>query len=134
LTRERHANQVIESVKKKTQKYTQKLAGKNATIGKVICGDFNTKPNSSLIKIFRKSLGLSTVFGDVKYTFWHYFPLFLGINAKYKRTVDYVLYSDNLEVIKKLEGPKDEVVGDKGLLSEQFPSDHLDLYCEFAIR
>jgi len=51
-----------------------------------------------------------------------------------KNTFDYVFHSENLWLVQKIGPPLKEKLRDDGLLSQEFPSDHLSLYCTLSFK
>lgn len=124
---------------KQTQESTKELeecSAKYSKEGKVITvigGDFNARPDSETVKEFllNQTLNLKSVFHDEPYTMFQ----MVGDNEyRVKTVIDHVLYSDNLHLTHKIEAPAEGSVGEDGLLSPGFPSDHLSLYCSFTFR
>lgn len=63
------------------------------------------------------------------------FPLFTTKTQFYKKTIDYIFFSNKLKVHKILKLPSEEDVNkEKFLPSAEFPSDHLKLYAEFYFK
>lgn len=63
------------------------------------------------------------------------FPLFTTKTQFYKKTIDYIFFSNQLKVHKILRLPNEEEVNkEKFLPSADFPSDHLKLYAEFYFK
>ena len=61
-------------------------------------------------------------------------PAFTSRTKYFKKTIDYIFFSNNLKVKKILKLPHDyEVDKEKYLPSKDFPSDHLKLYSEFEL-
>ena len=59
-------------------------------------------------------------------------PAFTSRTKYYKKTIDYIFFSDNLHLKKILKLPNTyEVDKEKFLPSKEFPSDHLKLFAEF---
>lgn len=53
----------------------------------------------------------------------------------FRNTIDYIFYSNNLELIKILRMPEREELSKEGFLpSKKFPSDHIKLFSEFKIK
>ena len=137
--RKRQAAQLVAHLERKKQEYSKLLGGKQEKICTIVCGDLNDYPNSLPIQEFRssKDLDLKSAFDDAKFTVYRIFPIIpklFSIGIPYKGTVDFILHSGNLVVTKKAEDPTDEEVGNKGLPSSQYPSDHLSLFCEVAFK
>ena len=61
-------------------------------------------------------------------------PLFTSRTKFYKRTIDYIFFSKNLQLNKIIRLPKYyNVDKEKFLPSKEYPSDHLKLFAEFSI-
>ena len=61
-------------------------------------------------------------------------PLFTSRTKFYKRTIDYIFFSKNVQINKILKLPKYyNVDKEKYLPSKEYPSDHLKLFAEFSI-
>ena len=61
-------------------------------------------------------------------------PLFTSRTKFYKRTIDYIFFSKNIQINKILKLPKYyNVDKEKYLPSKEYPSDHLKLFAEFSI-
>ena len=138
----------------------------------LILGDFNSEPNSQLIKLFyykkllkseknndlmfgkgnKKEIDLNTLYlceeisdkFNFKSAYQNYakerkyegefykHPAFTSRTKYFKKTIDYIFFSNNLKLRKILKLPHSyEVDKEKFLPSKQFPSDHLKLYAEF---
>jgi len=131
LVRLHQARQLIEVIENKKQKCMD-LGYAKENIFIVVCGDFNTNPESEPVQEFlqHKDFNLKSVFDDFEYTLFQTY----GDNVwTSKEVVDFVMHSDSLNVTKR-SGPQDSSkVGEKGLLSSEFPSDHLSLFCELSL-
>jgi len=61
-------------------------------------------------------------------------PEFTSRTKYFKKTIDYIFFSNNLRIRKILKLPHNyEVDKEKFLPSKEFPSDHIKLYAEFEI-
>ena len=61
-------------------------------------------------------------------------PLFTSRTKFYKRTIDYIFFSRNIQISKILKLPQYfNVDKEKFLPSKEFPSDHLKLFAEFSL-
>ena len=61
-------------------------------------------------------------------------PLFTSRTKFYKRTIDYIFFSKNIQINKILRLPKYyNVDKEKFLPSKEYPSDHLKLFAEFSL-
>ena len=59
-------------------------------------------------------------------------PVFTSRTKYFKKTIDYIFFSDNLKLRKILKLPNSyEVDKEKFLPSKEFPSDHLKLFAQF---
>ena len=139
----------------------------------LIMGDFNSEPNSKLIKLFyynkflkeesndnlmigknnkKENIDINTlylceeIYNKFKFNSAYQFyskqkiydgefmrhPAFTSRTKYFKKTIDYIFFSDNLHLKKILKLPNSyEVDKEKFLPSKEFPSDHLKLYAEF---
>jgi len=130
-TRLRQAKQIVEAIEKKQKKCLEILGQKKENIFVIVCGDFNdhpgTKPTEEFLK--RRELGLKSAYHDTEYTLFQMY----GFNEyTLKSVVDYVMYSDNLILTKKMNPTEPDRIGPDGLLAKEYPSDHLSLFCELA--
>ena len=141
----------------------------------LILGDFNSEPNSQLIKLFyykkflkseknndlmvgkgrKTEIDLNTLYlceeicnkFNFKSAYQNYtkerkyegefykHPAFTSRTKYFKKTIDYIFFSDNLKLRKILKLPHGyEVDKEQFLPSKQFPSDHLKLYAEFFMK
>jgi len=129
----RQAKQIIEAIEKKKQLCLELLGQKKENIFVIVCGDFNDNPGAKPTEEFlsHKELSLKSAYHDAEYTLFQMY----GYNEyTLKSVVDYVMYSDNLVLTKKLSPPEEGKIGKDGLLDKEFPSDHLPLFCEFAFQ
>ena len=103
---------------------------KNLKINKIIiCGDFNTNPNSYCIKQVLDNK-FNSVFNlnndNENYT--------MSIDSEKegikKLKFDYIFINNNIEIVNKLL-PSEFLDFEKGIPNEKFPSDHLYLFTEF---
>ena len=140
----------------------------------IILGDFNSEPNSKLIKLFyynkflrsesddnlmvgktkKINIDLNTlylceeIYNKFKFnSAYQYYskqkiydgefkrhPAFTSRTKYFKKTIDYIFFSDNLHLKKILKLPNSyEVDKERFLPSKEFPSDHLKLYAEFLM-
>jgi mRNA deadenylase 3'-5' endonuclease subunit Ccr4 len=61
-------------------------------------------------------------------------PLFTSRTKFYKRTIDYIFFSKNVQINKILKLPRYyNVDKEKFLPSKEYPSDHLKLFAEFSV-
>lgn len=116
---------------------TKFLNEKNLDIPIIICGDFNSLPDSSAYELMLKgksklqntelihSLNLSSSFEKE--------PKFTNFTPDFKGTLDYIFYNSKLKVSKNLETTKEEEIKTIGLPNDFYPSDHISLYCEFNL-
>ena len=128
----RQAKQLIEAIEKQKEKCWSLAENKEKSVIVIVCGDFNDHPENAPTQEFLKNpqISMKSAFIDEPYTLNQMY----GYNEYWlKSVVDYVLYSDNLVLSRKIKPPAEGKVGPDGLLSENFPSDHLSLYCEFVL-
>ena len=141
----------------------------------LILGDFNSEPNSQIIKLFyynkflkngasndlmigkgkKENIDLNTLYlcEEIYNTFkfnsayqnysknriyngeFYKHPAFTSRTKYFKRTIDYIFFSNDLKLKKILKIPHGyEVNKEKFLPSKDFPSDHLKLYAEFLVE
>ena len=61
-------------------------------------------------------------------------PAFTSRTKYFKKTIDYIFFSNNLQIRKIKKLPHDfEVDKEKFLPSQDFPSDHIKLFAEFYL-
>eukprot|EP00884_Botryococcus_braunii_P001983 jgi/Botrbrau1/11786/Bobra.0195s0110.1 len=115
----------------------------------IICGDFNTTPNTAPCKVMEESrLGLISLWGvdtispaaggvngvaepeDI-YTTWKF-----RSDGEVKRIIDYIWFSNDprLQPVSRWGIPHPAEIGYDGLPSAQYPSDHLSVVCDFEIQ
>ena len=145
---------------------------KNQKNNILIMGDFNSEPNSKIIKLFYYDKFLKSetnndamtekekkvkidlnnlriceeIFNKFKFNsaYQNYskekiydgefmkHPAFTSRTKYFKKTIDYIFFSDNLKLRKILKLPNSyEVDKEKFLPSKEFPSDHLKLFAQF---
>mmetsp|Transcript_61652 Transcript_61652/g.71735 ORF Transcript_61652/g.71735 Transcript_61652/m.71735 type:complete len:307 (-) Transcript_61652:129-1049(-) len=123
------AKEILQVIEKKRDKCVDLLGENKGNLAVIVCGDFNDVPSSLATQEFlnHKELALKNPFSDVPFTLYQKF----GDNLA-KSTYDYILHTDNLKVMKTISPPNPEKLRDDGLLSREYPSDHLSLYCELA--
>jgi len=131
-TRVRQASQIMEVMENKRQKCLNQLGAKEENVISLVCGDFNDSPNSAPVHEFlkNKEIGFKGAFDTEPYTL---FQKYGSRDYIIKSVLDHVLYSKNLVLTKKISPPEEELVEEKGLVCENFPSDHLSLFAEFSL-
>ena len=148
---------------------------KNQKNNVLIMGDFNSDPNSNIIKLFyynkflniesknglvvgkgkKENIDLNTlylceeIYNKFKFNSayqkyskekiyegeFNKHPAFTSRTKYFKKTIDYIFFSNNLTLRKILKLPYSyEVDKEKFLPSKEFPSDHLKLYAEFFLH
>jgi len=90
----------------------------------IIALDMNAEPTSESYAILSSSY---------KSVFEPKFTTFKIRQHKVCRTIDYILYCRNVDVISKNNLPTEEEIGENGLPNQYHPSDHLDLMATFRI-
>ena len=141
----------------------------------LIMGDFNSEPNSQIIKLFyynkflknganndlmvgkgkKVDIDLNTlylceeIYNEFKFNSayqnyskerlykgeFYKHPAFTSRTKYFKKTIDYIFFSNDLKIRKILKLPRGyEVDKEKFLPSKEFPSDHLKLYAEFLME
>lgn len=131
-TRLRQVRQIMDAVEKKRNHCLKELGANENNSITLVCGDFNEGPKEPAAQEFLKykEIGLKSAFEDEPYTL---FQTYGSSNYLIKSTVDHILYSKNLQLTKKIGAPAEGVVGENGLISKNFPSDHLSLFAEFSL-
>jgi len=94
-------------------------------VGIVLCGDFNAEPKSETTKTIIEWGKVINSHEDLLFTLYQLLP------TEKCKTLDYLYHSRELTVIETLSMPTKEEVGQAGLPSELYPSDHLSLYAKF---
>lgn len=123
------AKDILQVVEKKKEKCLELLGDNKSNLAVIVCGDFNEVPTGDAAQEFlnHKELALKNPFTDVPFTLYQTFGDYLA-----KQSIDYLLHTENLKVTKKISHPEQEKLRKDGLLSLEYPSDHLSLYCELA--
>jgi len=123
------AKEILQVIEKKREKCLELLGENKNNLAVLVCGDFNDVPTSPAAQEFlsHKELALKNPFADVPFTLFQTYGTYLV-----KLPVDFILHTENLKVTKKITHPDDEKLRKDGLLSLEYPSDHLSLYCELA--
>lgn len=81
-------------------------------------------------QIIKKSLEINE--NDLNYTENH--PQFTNFTGKFCGNIDYIFYSQNLQVLKILQLiSKEDLKNETSLPSLKYPSDHLKIYAEFIL-
>ena len=93
--------------------------------GILLCGDFNTEPDSESINLIQTTKIFKSAFEGESFT------TFKLREKELCRVIDYIWYTDNLSLVEKLSMPTKLEIGEFGLPSKSYPSDHLSLYCKF---
>lgn len=119
------------------EKISEYLNERKLDIPVIICGDFNSLPDSHAYEFmkngitkyeklyFSHSLELSSSFEKE--------PKFTNFTPDFKGTLDYIFYNSQLKVSKILEITTEDQIKTIGLPNSEYPSDHLSLYCEFNL-
>ena len=82
-------------------------------------------------QIFKKNLEVNE--NDINYTDNH--PQFTNFTRKFCGNIDYIFYSQNLNLSKILKlVTREELENQTSLPSLKYPSDHLKIYAEFLIK
>eukprot|EP00475_Leptophrys_vorax_P042049 TRINITY_DN79368_c0_g1_i1.p1 TRINITY_DN79368_c0_g1~~TRINITY_DN79368_c0_g1_i1.p1 ORF type:complete len:498 (-),score=65.16 TRINITY_DN79368_c0_g1_i1:88-1581(-) len=109
--------------------------------GVIVCGDFNSTPDSAVYRLISASTDEGTCDLDIcdqsvvlRSAYNHYRgeePPFTNYTATFKGCLDYMWFSvDSFEPVHVSELPTEEELG-SCLPNEKHGSDHLPLYCEF---
>ena len=99
----------------------------------ILCGDFNTGPDSECIKIMIKN-GFKSVFENEEKDNNKYTMVIDTMDEGIKKLkFDYIFISDNINVINKIM-PIEYLNFEKGIPNENFPSDHIFLQTEFNLN
>lgn len=125
-TRNIQIGQLLESLKQKVKIFKSRFGEENISV--VLSGDFNDEPDSTCVKSVldnKSGLELHSVYEDASFT------TFKIREKEFKRVIDYIFYSSNLELVERLSLPTVEDIGNSGLPNKEFPSDHLSLYSSF---
>lgn len=99
-----------------------------------LCQFYDFKSAYGEYKIINKGSIFSRDFTDVKnkYNYYDFHPEYTNYTENFKNTIDYILFSKNLRLVKILKLPdKNELCKEHYLPSSIFPSDHIKLYSEF---
>jgi mRNA deadenylase 3'-5' endonuclease subunit Ccr4 len=127
------------------ENYLRKLKDYNCD-SLILCGDFNTEPDSEslsyllnykLMGKFEKFVSSYNLFDKNEKDFLEC-STFKIREKEYYRVIDYIFYAGNIKLNKVINIPNknsDEWkhILDKGLPSEEFPSDHHYLGIEFSL-
>ena len=99
----------------------------------ILCGDFNTGPDSECIKIMIKN-GFKSIFENEEKDNNKYTMVIDTMDEGIKKLkFDYIFVSDNINIIKKIM-PIEYLDFEKGIPNENFPSDHIFLQTEFNLN
>jgi mRNA deadenylase 3'-5' endonuclease subunit Ccr4 len=83
-------------------------------------------------KLYNKSSFFGKNGGEKKLDYYEYHPDYTNYTENFKNTLDYILFSKNLRLVKILKLPdKHELCKEHFLPSSLFPSDHIKLFSEF---
>ncbi len=105
---------------------------KDSVVAVVLAGDLNTEPHSETIKLI---LDAKYYKFNSAYTHEGLFTTFKIRDKEYCRTIDYIWYdSTSLELLESKKTLSKEEIGENGLPSEKFPSDHLLLFSKFEFK
>lgn len=128
--------QVTELVKLLSNRVEERTIGKEGAsgesgdVGIVVCGDFNDLPHSPVVHAMTSHpLGFRSAYPlNEGFTTWKF-----RTEGQKKAMIDYIWYAEGrglvLEGITQLPGA--EEIGENGLPSEKYPSDHLALVADF---
>ncbi|XP_017767786.1 PREDICTED: nocturnin isoform X2 [Nicrophorus vespilloides] len=102
----------------------------------ILCGDFNAEPTEPIYStLLNNKFNLSSAYADCKsseeppYTTWK-----IREEGEVCHTIDYVFYTkDKLEVDAVLEFPTGDEIGPDRVPSNNYPSDHFSLVCDFKL-
>ena len=134
-TRLRHANETLNLMRTLLEPYAT-----SETIPVVFMGDLNTTPNSEAVKTLSSKFDSAVPFPQDQtgfYTTWKTRIDATGKKTTVKRTIDYTFLSDSARLLGEGSGTKqwkvlkrwvpftDDEVGERGLPSDRYPSDHL---------
>lgn len=99
--------------------------------GLIICGDFNAEPQESCIEFLKK---FSFADQPLKSSFdSSYITTYKIRDQVYARMIDYIWYSSGFELISTNKLQTQQEIGEIGLPSISFPSDHLFLKANFKL-
>ncbi|CAG9327040.1 unnamed protein product [Blepharisma stoltei] len=98
----------------------------------IMCGDFNTEPGSKTYNILSEHrLSFKSVYN--KEGIEPIFTTFKFRDEFERKTVDYI-WIKGFDVACVLSMPSEETIGEKGLPSQIYPSDHLSLACQLNLQ
>ena len=107
---------------------------KNFKVSKfILCGDFNTGPESECIKIVIEN-GFKSVFEKEEKDKNKFTMVIDTMDEGMKKLkFDYIFISGNINIVNKFM-PIDYLNFEKGMPNENFPSDHIFLQTEFNLN
>ena len=107
---------------------------KNLKISKfILCGDFNTGPESECVKIMIEN-GFKSVFEEEEKDINKFTMVIDTMDEGMKKLkFDYIFISGNINIVNKFM-PIDYLNFEKGMPNENFPSDHIFLQTEFNLN
>ena len=99
----------------------------------ILCGDFNTGPESECVKIVIEN-GFKSIFENEDKDNNKFTMVIDTMDEGIKKLkFDYIFISDNINIIKKIM-PIEYLNFEKGIPNENFPSDHIYLQTEFNLN
>ncbi len=99
----------------------------------ILCGDFNTGPESECVKIMIEN-GFKSIFENEEKDNNKFTMVIDTMDEGIKKLkFDYIFISDNINIIKKIM-PIEYLNFEKGIPNENFPSDHIFLQTEFNLN
>ena len=99
----------------------------------ILCGDFNTGPESECVKIMIEN-GFKSIFENEEKDNNKFTMVIDTMDEGIKKLkFDYIFISDNINIIKKIM-PIEYLNFEKGIPNENFPSDHIYLQTEFNLN
>ena len=99
----------------------------------ILCGDFNTGPESECVKIMIEN-GFKSIFENEEKDNNKFTMVIDTMDEGIKKLkFDYIFISDNINIINKIM-PIEYLNFEKGIPNENFPSDHIFLQTEFNLN
>ena len=99
----------------------------------ILCGDFNTGPESECVKIMIEN-GFKSIFENEEKDNNKFTMVIDTMDEGIKKLkFDYIFISDNINIINKIM-PIEYLNFEKGIPNENFPSDHIYLQTEFNLN